>query len=69
MKMYDYLVTYSFNMEGYLSQCNGSIYLSRIQKIKTFDDLRDVASYISEHVKGSSNIVISNFILLGRNKH
>lgn len=67
--MYDYLISYNFNGEGYLTPCSGTIQLSREKKIKTFDDINDVQVYITERIPGASNLSIYNFILLGRNKH
>lgn len=69
MKMYDYLITYTFNMEGYLTQSNGNSYISRKKKIKTFEDIKEIQKLITESIPGSSNMCINNFILLGRNKH
>ena len=69
MRMYDYLVYYTFNREGYLSQCGGDSYISRKKKIKTFDDVSEVRKLLIESIPGSSNMCITNFIFLGRNKH
>ena len=69
MNMYDYLVTYTFNREGYLTQCGGNSCISRKKKIKTFDDIAETQKAITESIEGASNLCINNFILLGRNKH
>ena len=69
MKMYDYLISYTFNAAGYLTPSNGVIKLSRKKKIKTFDDVSEVCSYITAQIDGASNLAINNIILLGRNKH
>ena len=69
MKMYDYLISYNFTGEGYLSPCSGTIQLSREKKIKTFKDINDIQNYITERIPGASNLSIYNFILLGRNEH
>ena len=69
MKMYDYLVSYTFNREGYLSQCGGNSCISRKKKIKTFDDISEVRNMLTESIHGSSNMCINNFVFLGRNKH
>ena len=69
MKMYDYLITYTFNMEGYLTQSGGNSCISRKKKIKTFEDIKEIQKLITESIPGSSNMCINNFILLGRNKH
>jgi hypothetical protein len=68
-KWYDYIISYSFNKEGYLLQCNGMTSLSRVNKIDTFDEVRLVVDFLREHTEGAENIVISNIIYLGRNKH
>lgn len=75
MKMYDYLVTYKFNAEGFLTSCEGTIGLSRKKKIKTFEDLNEVKQFITDSINANdsyqkvSNISIYNWILLGHNKH
>ena len=69
MKMYDYLVAYTFNKEGYLTQCGGNSCISRKKKIKTFDDISEVRNMLTESIPGSSNMCINNFVFLGRNKH
>ena len=72
MKMYDYLVAYKFNAEGYLSSCDGTIQISRKKKIKTFGDINEVVKCITDRISGYqkvSNVSIYNFILLGHNKH
>ena len=68
-KWYDYIISYSFNKEGYLLQCNGMTSLSRVNKIDTFDEVRLVVDFLREHTEGAENIVINNIIYLGRNKH
>jgi hypothetical protein len=68
-KWYDYIISYSFNKEGYLSQCNGMTSLSRVNKIDTFDEVRLVVDFLREHTEGAENVVINNIIYLGRNKH
>ena len=69
MRMYDYLVSYSFNREGYLTPCGGDSCISRKKKIKTFDDISDVRKVLIDSIPGSSNMCITNFIFLGRNKY
>ena len=69
MKMYDYLIAYKFDMDGYLSTCSGTIHLSRKNKIKTFEDINDVIKFITDNIDGAKNVSIYNFILLGRNRH
>jgi hypothetical protein len=73
MKMYDYLVAYKFNAEGFLTSCEGTVQISRKKKIKTFEDLVDVKQFITDSLTNNyqkvSNVSIYNFILLGRNRH
>ena len=69
MKMYDYLVAYNFNADGYLTPCSGTIQLSQKKKIKNFEDLNEITKFITEHIEGAKDVSIYNFILLGRNKH
>lgn len=69
MRMYDYLVSFTFNREGYLSQCGGDSCISRKKKIKTYDDISEVRKLLIESIPGSSNMSINNFVFLGRNKH
>lgn len=69
MKMYDYLVSYVFSKDGYLTPCSGTTQISRKTKIKTFEDLNEVRNYLTGSIDGAFNLSIHNFILLGRNKH
>ena len=69
MKMYDYLVSYNFAQEGYLTYSTGTMKLSRKKKIKTFEDIDDVSKFIASQIEGASNLTVYNFILLGRYKH
>ena len=69
MKMYDYLVAYTFKAEGYLTLCNGSIQISRLKKIKTFEDIDKIVDIIRSKINGVQTLSVDNFILLGRNKH
>ena len=66
MKMYDYLVSYNFSAKGYLTPGTGVIQISRPKKIKTFEDINELASYITSRIDGAENLSIYNFILLGR---
>lgn len=69
MKMYDYLVAYNFNADGYLSYSSGTIQISRKKKINTFEELASVRDFIAEQIPEAKNVSVYNFILLGRNKH
>jgi hypothetical protein len=69
MKTYDYLVSYNFSAQRYIGPGTGTIQISRKKKIKTFDDINELNKMITEAIDGSYNVAVSNFILLGRNKH
>lgn len=71
MKKYDYLVSYIFNKEGYLTPCHGTTQISRTKKIKTFEDLDALNNFITKNLnmEDISNLSIYNIIFLGRNKH
>ena len=69
MKMYDYLIAYKFDMDGYITPCNGTMQLSRKNKINTFEALNEVVKFITDNVKGAKNVSVYNFVLLGRNRH
>lgn len=69
MKMYDYLISYTFEKDGYLTHCTGCTGLSRIKKIDNFDELSYAREYIQNTIEGAKNLAINNIILLGRNKH
>ena len=66
MKMYQYLVSYTFEKDGYLTWCTGSAQVYRKYKIKNFDDLNEIVSCLTKDIEGARNLSISNFILLGR---
>ena len=69
MKTYDYLVSYHFCAEGYLTPSIGTIQISRQNKIKTFEDINALNQFIANNIEGATNLSIYNFILLGRNRH
>lgn len=69
MKMYDYLVAYNFNADGYLTHSTGTMYISRKNKINSFEEVTSLVKFITEQIPGAKNVSIYNFILLGRNEH
>ena len=69
MKMYDYLVSYYFSLQGHLTPCCGTTQISRKKKIKTFEDINELHTFLADRIEGASNLAIYNFILLGRNNH
>ena len=71
MKMYDYLVAYKFNAEGFLTSCDGTMQIARNKKIKTFIDINEVTKFITDNISDYNNVTnvsIYNLIFLGRNK-
>lgn len=68
-KWYDYLVSYSFERDDYITPCRGTIEVSRTGKINSFDAVKQVKELIQDGVPGSRNILINNIMYLGRNKH
>ena len=64
MKMYQYLVSYTFEREGCLTWCTGSAQIYRNHKIRNFDDLNEIISYLTKEIEGARNLSISNFICL-----
>ena len=69
MKMYDYLIAYNFNADGYLTTCSGTTQLSRKNKIDSFEELNEVTKFLTERIEGAKNVSVYNFVLLGYNEH
>lgn len=69
MLTYDYLISYTFNKEGYLTPCIGTTQASLRKKIKTFDDVNEIISNLTKSIEGAQNLRIDNIMLLGRNWH
>ena len=69
MKMYNYLVAYNFNADGYLTTCSGTMQISRKKKINNFKELNEVTKFITEHIEGAKNLSVYNIVLIGRNRH
>ena len=69
MLMYDYIVAYTFNRDGYLTPCTGTMQCSRKKKVRTFNDINNLIDEITERIDGAKNLSIDNLILLGRNWH
>ena len=67
--MYDYLVSFIFDKDGYLTPCSGTFEISRQKKIKNFDDIHSIKRFIENKIDGARNVSIINIILIGRNKH
>lgn len=69
MLTYDYLISYTFNKEDYLTPCIGTTQVSLRKKIKTFEDVNEVVNNLTKLIKCAQNLRIDNIILLGRNWH
>lgn len=69
MKMYEYLVAFDFSEAGHLTPSKGTVIIYRKKKIKTAEDIREIAKCITDRIDGATNVGIYNFILLGRNRH
>lgn len=69
MKWRDYLITYSFEKDGCLTPCKGSIQLTRKNKINSFKEIDAVINFITEQVEGAKNLIIDNIMYLGKNHH
>ena len=68
-KMYDYIISYTYEKDGYLGWCTGMSGVSRAKKINNFDELRSVQEYIQNSIEGAKNLAVHNIVLLGRNRH
>lgn len=69
MKMYDYLVSYHFQQEGYLSFSIGTSQISTKKKITTFEDINKMQETLLKSIEKAKNLGIINICYLGRNKH
>lgn len=68
-KWYDYVVSYSFERDSYITPGQGTMEVSRTRKINSFDAVKQVKELIQDTVPGSKNILINNIMYLGRNSH
>ena len=66
--MYQYLVTFSCKKDDVLGSCTVVSQIYRNKKIKSFNDINSLTTYLTEANEGISNVGIMNFILLGRHK-
>lgn len=67
--MYEYLVKFTCMKDDWLTPGSGTSQILRKKKIKSFEDLEDVASFIQSGMDEVTNLAIDNFILVGRNWH
>ena len=68
-KWYDYLISYTFAKEGYLTPCTGTMSISRLHKIDNLEEAASVRSFIESQIDGATNLGINNIMFLGRNRH
>ena len=68
-KWYDYLISYTFAKEGYLTPCTGTMSLSRLRKINNHDEASSVREFVESQIEGATNLAINNIMFLGRNRH
>ena len=68
-KMYDYIISYTYEKDGYIGWCTGMSGVSRVRKINNFEEFDSVRDFIQNSIEGAKNIAIQNIVLLGRNWH
>lgn len=68
-KWYDYLISYTFAKEGYLTPCTGTMSISRPRKINNHDEASSVREFVESQIEGATNLAINNIVFLGRNRH
>ena len=68
-KWYDYLISYTYEKDGYLGWCTGMSGVSRVRKIDNFQELDSARDFIQNSIEGAKNLAIQNIVLLGRNRH
>ena len=69
MKWYDYLIVYSFEKDSPKAHYNCSTQLSRTKKINSFEEVESVMDFLTKRNEGAKNLMINNFIYLGKNRH
>lgn len=68
-KWYDYLISFTFSKEGYLTACNGTSSVSRLHKIDNHDEAESIRKFLEGGIDGAKNLAITNIMYLGRNRH
>lgn len=68
-KWYDYLISFTFSAEGYLTPSTGTTAVSRSNKINSIDEAESVRKFLEDRIDGAKNLAINNIMYLGRNKH
>ena len=72
MLMYDYLVAYKFKAKGYITTNDGTMTISRKNKIDSIEELELTRKFIEDSLikhgyEEVANVGIYNLVLLGRN--
>lgn len=68
-KWYDYLISFTFSAEGYLTPSTGTTAVSRTHKIDNIEEAESVRKFLEDRIDGAKNLAINNIMYLGRNKH
>ena len=68
-KWYDYLISFTFSAEGYLTPSTGTTAVSRTHKIDNIEEAESVRKFLEDRIEGAKNLAINNIMYLGRNRH
>lgn len=68
-KWYDYLISFTFSAEGFLTASTGTTAVSRLHKINTIEEAESVRKFLEDRIEGAKNLAINNIMYLGRNRH
>lgn len=68
-KWYDYLISFTFAQEGFLTPSTGTTAVSRLHKINTFEEAESVRKFLENRIDGAQKLAINNIMYLGRNRH
>jgi hypothetical protein len=68
-KWYDYLISFTFLADGYLTPSIGTTAVSRLHKIDNIEEAESVRKFLESRIDGAKNLAINNIMYLGRNRH
>ena len=68
-RWYDYLISFTFIAEGYLTPSTGTTAVSRAHKINNIEEAESVRKFLEGRIDGAKNLAINNIMYLGRNRH
>ena len=73
MLMYDYLIAYKFTAKGYITSNDGTMCISRKNKIDSIEEVEIARNFIKDSLinhgyEEVANVGIYNLVLLGRNE-